>query len=163
MARRERIPDFTLGLEYEADRPWALSTEDSDMVFASVSLNLPIWRSLNQARIAEAAARASAAREARDGRENRLQAEWQMMAYRLRDAERRVALYSQELLPRARQSVAVARQAYEVGKAGFTDLIDTQRLALDMQMMYEQARRDRAVALAEAEMVAGGRVRRTAP
>ena len=162
-ARRERVPDVTLGLEYESDRPWSPNAEGSDMVFASISVTLPIWSRLNRSRIAEAAAQAAALREARQGRANRLQAEWQRAVYRLRDAERRMALYEGQLLPRARQSVEVSRQAYEVGKADFTALIDAQRMALDLQTVYEQARLDRAQALAEAERLAGRRLVQEGP
>lgn len=163
MARRERVPDVTLGLEYEADRPWTLHPEGSDMIFASVSVNLPVWATKNRARILEAAERSAVARESRTAVANRLQADWQMVLYRLQDADRRMRLYSEELLPRARQSVEVSRQAYEVGKAGFTDLVDAERVSLDLQMLYEQARRDRAVALAEAEMVAGSHIGPASP
>ena len=133
------------------------------MVFASISVTLPIWSRLNRSRIAEAAAQDAAAREARQGRANRLQAEWQRAVYRLRDAERRMALYEGQLLPRARQSVEVSRQAYEVGKADFTALIDAQRMALELQKVYEQARGDRALALAEVERLAGRRLVQEGP
>lgn len=50
-----------------------------------------------------------------------------------------------------------------MGKADFTALIDAQRMALDLQTVYEQARLDRAQALAEAERLAGRRLVQEGP
>ena len=47
------------------------------------------------------------------------------------------------------------RQAYAAGTASFTDLIDTQRMLLDVRLMIAEARMEREKRLAELEALAG--------
>jgi outer membrane protein TolC len=49
----------------------------------------------------------------------------------------------------------VAQKAFAAGRAGFLDLIDAQRTLLEFELAYERALADRAINLAELEMLAG--------
>mgnify|MGYP001222915214 CR=1 FL=1 len=79
-----------------------------------------------------------------------------MALYNLRDAERRIALYTDVLLPRARQSLASTEAAYRAGTVEFISLIDAYRLPLEFELALARAQADRAQRLAEVEAIVGG-------
>lgn len=158
LAGKDRFPDLTLGVEVidtdEALNPGMID-RGKDPVVAVLSVNLPLWYSKYRAARREAQARYRAAIAERTETENRLTADLQLALYHFRDAERRIQLYGDALIPRTRQSLEVSRRAFTVGAAGFLDLVDAQRTLLEFELSYERARADRAQRLAELEMLIG--------
>ena len=155
------IPDLMLGVEYmhTRDDPGAGmssmsdSTEEPYMFMASV--NIPLWFGKYRAGIREAEALSRSSEQAKKQKENELLSELKMMLYKFRDAERKVGLFRDTLLPKARESQRVAQQAFTSGKADFMDLIEAERSLLDIDLSYERAQTDQRVILAELEMLAG--------
>jgi outer membrane protein TolC len=133
------------------------STPDSgkDPLLATLSINIPIWRNRYRAGVREAAARREAARRNRVDRENELVSELQLALYDFRDAERKINLYRDTLLPQARSSLNVTEQSYQAGQGDFLDLIDAQRVLLEFQLAYERALASREQRLAQVEMLVG--------
>jgi outer membrane protein TolC len=82
-----------------------------------------------------------------------------MALYRFRDAERKIGLYRDTLIPQAKTGLNVAEESYEAGKTDFLSLIDAQRLLLEFELSYERARASREQHLAEIEMLVGGNLR----
>ncbi len=70
-----------------------------------------------------------------------------------REATRNLGLLNDRLLPKARQSLEVARSGYASGKADFINLIDAQRTLLDFRLAEVEARIQRELALAELSLV----------
>jgi len=126
-----------------------------DPVMAMLTVDLPLWYRKHRAEKREADARVQAALRSRSDHENALMADLRLALYRFRDGERRVELYGRELIPRATESLGVTKQAYAAGKADFQDLVEAQRTLLEFGLSYERALVDRAVRLAELEMLAG--------
>jgi len=161
LARTDYYPEFSLGLEWiQTGEAQNRATPDSgrDPVIASVSVNLPIWFEKYQAGVDEAGLRREAARQARRDRENVLAADLKMALYGYRDAERKIDLYKNGLIPKARQTLEVSLKDLEVGLGSFLDVIDAQRSLLEFQLAYERALADRARRLAEIEMLVGRRL-----
>jgi outer membrane protein TolC len=75
--------------------------------------------------------------------------------YAMRNAERQIKLFQQEILPAAEQVIESSRQAYSTGSVGFADLIDSQRTLLEVRQMIAEARIERERRLAELEALAG--------
>ena len=75
--------------------------------------------------------------------------------YMLRYSERQSAFLAQEVLPVAEQVLGSARQAHATGKASFLDLIDAQRVLLDVRLSIAESRIERERRLAEIEELAG--------
>jgi outer membrane protein, heavy metal efflux system len=75
--------------------------------------------------------------------------------YELRNAERQAKTFEEEILPRAKQTVDVERQSYAAGSISFTDLIESQRMLLDIRLMIAEAKVAREKSLAELEALAG--------
>jgi outer membrane protein TolC len=158
LARKEFFPDITVGLDYiETDTARMAGTPDSgkDPVVGMISINLPVWRDKYRAAEREARARQEASLRERTDRENRLIADLGMALYGFRDAERKIDLYRDTLVPKAKQSFEVAQRAYEAGNADFLDVIDAQRALLEFELSYERALVNRAQRLAEIEMLVG--------
>ncbi|NIA20403.1 MAG: TolC family protein [Anaerolineaceae bacterium] len=158
LARKEYFPDVTLGVNYvdtsEALMPGAPDS-GKDPVVAMVSVNIPIWYEKLNAGVREARARHRAAARKKDDRANQLDAQAKLVLYKVRDAQRKIDLYGNALIPKARQSVQVDEAGYRAGKVGFLDLIDAERILLDFQLSFERATANSAQRTAELEMLVG--------
>jgi outer membrane protein TolC len=158
LARKDFYPDVTLGLTYiDTENALGSGTPDSgkDPIIAMVSINLPIWREKYRAGEREARARHRAARVKLAERENSLSSRIKMTLYRFRDAERKIGLYRDTLVPKARQSLKATETAFRAGRASFLDLVDAERVLLDFQLSGERALADYGQRLGELEMLVG--------
>jgi outer membrane protein TolC len=163
LAGKAYFPDITLGLDYIATGDALMpGTVDSgkDPVIAMVSVNLPLWWRRYRAGEREARARHMAAEQMRVERGNALGSRARMVLYRFRDAERKIDLFGDTLVPMARQSLEASETAFRGGTATFLDLVDAERIMLEFELSYERALADHAQRLAELEMLVGHRVPR---
>jgi len=129
-----------------------------DAWIVSVSMNLPIWLSKYRAGERQARAMYLASVKAKVQRENDLIARTRLALYNFHDAERKINLYRDTLIPKARQSLKATETAYRAGQVGFADLVDAVRVLLEFRLSYERAVADRAKYLAELEMLVGGQL-----
>ncbi len=158
LAGKDYFPDITLGVDY-IDTAEALmsGTPDSgkDPVVVMASVNLPIWHDKYQANQRRARASYLAALKERLGVENALASEVHLALYEFRDAQRKINLYRDSLIPKAEQSLKVTQAAFMADKASFLDLIDAERMLLEFQLLYERALANNAQRLAQLEMLVG--------
>ncbi len=155
LAKKEYFPDVTLGVGYidtanstGMRRP---SDDGKDPIIAMVSVNVPIWWDKVSAGVREARYRRLAAVHRKLDATNRLSAILKLAAYRFRDANRKIDLYRDALLPKGRESLKATDASFRAGKASFTDLIDAQRVLLEFELAYERALSNKAQQLAELE------------
>ena len=156
LAHKERYPDIMLGLDYTQTgeaRMAGVSDSGKDPLMASVSINLPIWFGKMKAGEQQAYYRRIAAEEFRAETQNRLKTDLQTTLYNFRDAERKLNLYRDTLVPKAKQSLEVTRENFESGGVSFTSLIEAQRTLLEFQLAVDRAIADREIRLAEIEML----------
>lgn len=159
LARKAFYPDLTLGVDYvETDDIGAPGVVGSgrDPVMVMGSFNLPLWWGKQKAALRSAQATRIAATKNLENRTNDLVAEIKLVLFRYRDAARKISLFADTLMPLAKNSLDVAEQAYQAGRADFLQLIDAQRLLLDIQLSYYRAIADREQRLAQIEMMVGG-------
>ncbi|MHB9028058.1 MAG: TolC family protein [Candidatus Latescibacterota bacterium] len=145
LARKEYYPDIMLGIGVGTGKDSIAGAMGSrrNSFMGMFSLNIPLWGRKNRAAVNEAQEIRRSSEQARNNRENELAAELQEALYRWRDSERKVRLYRDSLLPKARQSLAVSQRAFEAGNAGFLDLVDAQRMLLELELSLERALSDR--------------------
>lgn len=158
LARKEYYPDFSLGVETIAtDEALMPNTRDSgkDPVVAMIALDIPLWRGKYKAAVAEASQRHHAAELARDNAENVLEADLRMAHFRFQDAERKIDLYGDTLVPQSEQALKVTEEAYRAGSVDFLSLIDAERLLLEFQLAHKRSLADREIAVAEVEKLVG--------
>ena len=84
-----------------------------------------------------------------------LGAELKLVFYQFRDAERKINLYRDTLVPKATESVKATETSFKAGKGTFLDLIDSQRILLEFGLAYERALASRMQRLGELEMLVG--------
>ncbi len=158
LADKDFYPNFFIGADYtfigSAATPGTPGSGD-DAVALVLGLDLPIWRSAYAAGSRAAEAETKSARKEQVETMNRLSAELEMSLYQFRDANRRVELYRDSLVPKGEESVQALDIAYQSGDEGFLDLIDAQRVLLEFQLQTARAAADRAKALAETERITG--------
>ncbi|WP_448383685.1 TolC family protein [Desulfosoma sp.] len=158
LAQKSYFPDVMVSLEaVDTGEAMNRATPDSgkDPVAVGISINLPIWWQKYEAGVQEARHRERAAAKTLAERQNALSARLAMTLYKLRDAERRIDLYRNGLIPKARQALQVSLQDFEAGLGGYLDVIDAQRMLLEFELAYERAEADKAQRLAEVEGLVG--------
>jgi cobalt-zinc-cadmium efflux system outer membrane protein len=159
LAEKQFYPDVTLGVDYIVTGPARIpGVPDSgqDAVIAGLSVNIPLWAGTYRAGVREAESRYAATRQERAGRVNRLSTDLQVALFRYQDAERKIALYRDSLIPKADQDLKVVQRSFEAGKSDFLSLIDAERGLLEFQLTYARAVADREQGLATAERLVGG-------
>lgn len=148
LARLERRPNFTVGLNYiQVDDPTVNpGTPDAgkDPWALTFSINLPIWNGRTSATRREAHANQRAAESELSSQQRRLRGSVYDSAAALRDAQRRVVLYHDELLPLAQQALDITRSSYEGGRASLLEIIDSERSLLDLDLQLWRAHTDAA-------------------
>ena len=161
LAGKRRFPGLSLGVNYvQIGAARTAGTPDSgkDAAFATLGLSLPMWRGGYGADERAAEGRYRAAEHQRSDLARRLGARLERAVYEHRDAGRRVALYRDTLLPKARQSLAAARAAYEAGAAAFLDLVDAERVLLEFELAYRRAEADLMISVAAMDQLVAGPV-----
>ncbi len=142
LAGKSRIPDFALGVEADV--------KASPMfVRPSGSITLPIWRDKIAAEIAGARNLEGASRARFSNERLTLTVDVAMKSYQYRESTRLLALLQNSLLPKAKQSLDVARSGYSTGSTDFINLIDAQRTLLEFRLAEVEARIKRELALAD--------------
>lgn len=158
LAEKEFWPDLTLGADYVetgAARMPGVQDSGQDPIMVTASINLPIWWGKYRAGVREAERRRDAALLRHVQEQNALESDFKMALYKLRDARRKINLFNDTLTPLARNAFGVAEKAYESGSVDFFELIDAQRLLLELELSYQRALADGSLALAEIEMLIG--------
>ena len=118
-------------------------------------INLPIWREKYDAGVRESIAnRLSISREL-DSTANQLSAQVYKAWFEHTDADRRVRLYEDSLIPKAQESLSASLAGFRTGDSEFLDLLDTQRTLLEFSISAERARADRGKALATLNRLVG--------
>lgn len=146
LAYKARVPDFSLGLEVDVKPNPVIFTPQAGM-------SLPIWRDKIGAQIAAAQADKQAAAARFSAEQIMVAVEFAEKSFMFREASRNLELLNDRLLPKARQSLDVARSSYGSGKLDFINLLDAQRTLLDFRLAEVEARIQRELALAELSLV----------
>jgi outer membrane protein TolC len=122
LAKKSYFPDITLGVDYivtgEARMPGVMDS-GKDPLIAMLSINLPLWWGRSGASVNEAKARYRSALNQRQNSENELLSRLEMVLYQFREAQRKIGLYQDALLPRAQQALNVTQTAFATDKVDF--------------------------------------------
>jgi outer membrane protein TolC len=166
LARQEGKPDFTLGATYaavgkRADPAGQLEPppDNGDDVFGvSLSINLPIQRGRLRAGVEQAAASRLAAAERKRDVTASIDRALGELVERLRLTGEQIRLFERVLLVQAEQSLRSAEAGYAAGGLNSLDLLDAERVLLEVRTATVRARADYAIALARLEGAVGGPV-----
>ena len=152
LAQRQYYPDFNVAFQ----RFQNYQTNDGFGAYVAMSIPFAFWtKPKYDAGVQEAEAAVSVARAQQHTLENLTRFQINDLMAKLRATDQVATLYRTTILPQAEQSLESARAGYRAGKAGFLDLIDTQRAWRGFQLEYYKALVDRQYRLAELEQVVG--------
>src|SRR5215831_15560369 len=149
LAYKARMPDTSIGLMADAKmnptlyRPWG-------------TVSIPLWRDKLAAQVAEAQANKRAGEARLSAEQVSLAVDIAERAFVYREATRNLALLENELLPKQRQSLEVARSAYLGGQVDCLNLTDVEQTLLRFDLDQVEARTQRELSLAELSLIVQG-------
>ncbi|SHE61545.1 Outer membrane protein TolC [Fodinibius roseus] len=156
-ARLEGRPSFGLGLMVMNKNfmYMPLMSGERAGLTGSLTIRLPLSRSKYRAQRQEARIEARIAREEQQEVTDRLTAETESLLQQYRDADRRIALHEERLIPQTRQALRIALSEYAGGRGDFEQIIQLQQQLLKYEMMLNTAYVEQNIAIAEIEALAG--------
>jgi outer membrane protein TolC len=149
LARKNRLPDWTVGLQADAKTSPALYRPQ-------FSATLPIWRDKLAAQIAEAQYGKQSVQARLSAEQIALVADFADKSFSYRENSRTLSLVNERLLPKARMALEVSRSAYLSGQTDFLNVIDAQRALLDFELTEVETRVEREIDLAELSLLIAG-------
>ena len=149
LAKRTSMPDFGVGLMADVKM-------NPTLLRPLGSVSLPIWRDKIAAQIAEAQAGKQSAEARLTDEQITLAVNVAERTYLYREATRNLTLLNDQLLPKARQSLEVARAGYLADQIDFFNLIDTQRTLLGFEQDKVEVATQREIVLAELSLIVQG-------
>jgi outer membrane protein TolC len=158
LAKSNYFPDFSLGFNTITTGPGInpdMPGSGKDPIIAMATIHIPIWFGKNNANLRGAKANHRAAVYRKQAKTNQLLAQMHKIYYRYKDALRKINLYENHLIPKARQVLAVTQTAFTAGKSDVLTLIDSHRMLLSLQIGYEKYRASSGQALADLEWIIG--------
>jgi len=163
LARKRYSPDVTIGLNYilvgHRDDPAGLANppddNGKDILGVTGGVNLPIWRKSLKAGVAEATELQLAAEAGQRDTVAQIRRQLDDLTSRIPLTWDRLDLFERVLIVQAEQSLRSAEAGYAAGTLGALDLLDAERVLLEVRIATERTRADYATAVAELEGAAG--------
>ncbi len=162
LAKKNYLPDFSVGADLIVT---GLSPMDGvlengkDPIIVKMGINIPIGIKRIKASVREADLNLSSVMEAKQDRINSLTALLHSVLFKFNDSGRKIRLYRDSLIPKARQAFEVTKTAFSTGKSGFLDFIDTQRILLGFELKLEKAKSSHLQNIALIEKLIGTKVK----
>jgi cobalt-zinc-cadmium efflux system outer membrane protein len=149
VARKDRVPDFSVGGEVDVKAAPVMWNPQ-------LSMTLPIWRDKIAAEIAEAQEKKRAAEARLSAAQISLAVDFAEESHLYQEANRNLSVLDNRLVPHASQSLDVTRTEYLSGRLEFLDVIDAERVLLDLQLERVEAQLQREISLAELSLIISG-------
>jgi outer membrane protein TolC len=159
LARKAYGPDFSVGVTYslvgerdDAAGRMAPPPDDGQDVFGvSVGVDLPLWRGKRSAAVNEASERQVGAEDERRGVQTAIERSLGELSQRLPLTWQRLRLLEDVLAIQAAESLRSAESAYGAGTLNALDLLDAERVLLEVRIASARARADYAITVAQLE------------
>jgi outer membrane protein, heavy metal efflux system len=162
LARKDRWPAFSLGGTFVNvnGRPLAPGAtpigQNGKNIFAiNLGVELPVRRGRYDAEVAEAAESKLASTEGYRDTVNSIEASIREAGAHIDTLDGQIALFGNTLIPQAEQSLQSAEAAYSTGGLGVLDLLDSERVLLQVRLGLAQMTSDYMKSLADMERASG--------
>lgn len=136
-------PDLTTGVTYTVVGPTELNgavSSGKDALGVKLGINIPLWFKRNRARVESARQMESSTKEKTQDIKNRLDARIESISKDLDEINETITLYEDRLIPEVEQMLSSAYAAYETGRISFLDLLDSERMSVNLQLEYERVK-----------------------
>jgi len=163
LARKNYWPDFVVGAGIinvggsESAAMTAPPDSGKNAWTISVGVTLPIWRDKLNAAVRQASEETTAFQQGRAKLVNDLEFDVRDQVNRLQTLAGQIRLFQDVLIPQAGEAQRSTETAYETGQVGVLDLLDSERVLLEVRLANERQRADYLLALAELERAIGVR------
>ena len=163
LARKQHRPDFTVGMGLtnvlgRRDVPGRMmppAGNGKNIYNVTVGFNLPIFRRKYDAGVLEAGERLIASKAAYRKEINRAEVSIRSGVFRLETIRRQMSLFADALVPQAEQALRAGEAAYATGSVAVLDLLDSERVLLEVRLGLAQLRADYMRTLADIERATG--------
>lgn len=162
LARKDYWPSFSLGgsfvnVDARPIMPGAAPIDQNGKNIYSVNLgiNLPLHRSKYDAAVAEVTEQKTASVHGYRNTMNMIEASIREIGFRIETLRDQISLFNNTLIPQAQQSLQSAEAAYSTGSLGVLDLLDSERVLLDVRLGLAQYISDYMKSLADMERAIG--------
>lgn len=152
LAKKKFYPHFGIGVGYiDTAHARASGVEDSgkDPIIAMISLTLPIWTGNYKAVQRQARAQLHQKTHEKTQMENTFAAKAQQLLYEFEDSNRKIKLYRDVIILKAKEMLVASETAYQAGTIDFLSLIDAQRILLKYELFYERRLAENALKRAQ--------------
>jgi outer membrane protein TolC len=150
LARKDHLPDVGVSFSYGQRDGF------SDMVSAQVSIPIPLQKGRKQDQVvAEALSEVTTLEAEHSEQANDLRANVARLHSELERDRAQLALYVKAILPQGRSALSSATAGYQVGRASFLSVLDTQATLFNYETSYFRVLSDFAKKLAELERIVG--------
>lgn len=158
LAKLDYKPDVTLGFSWidVADGGLARSANGQDALLLTAGINLPVYKKRLDSSVRSAEAGAVASARNYDAMRDATLEEVTDLFARTNSHQQMLTLFEEDILPKARQTLQVSSQAYNVGEVDFLQLIDNWRQLLRYEVNYRRLEANLRQSLADLEQAVGG-------
>ena len=136
----------SIQIENASDNRWYIVGYSRGKAFA-------IWTDSYKAARNQARAQLRQKTHEKNQIQNTLAADAQQLLYDFEDSYRKIKLYSDVIIPKAKEMLTASESAYQAGTIDFLSLIDAQRMLLKYELDYERYLAENAQKLAKIEML----------
>ena len=165
LARKNVRPDFTLSAGFAnvlarrdpAGRASPPPDNGKNPITVSFGFNLPIRRAKYDAAVRQALETLTAEHEQYLAAHNDMTRAIEEHLARINTLSEQIRLFERALVPQAEEALRSVESAYTTGQAGVLDLLDGERVLLEVRLMIARYRSDYLVSLAELERAIGVR------
>ena len=155
VARYQNLPEFMVGFKYEYNAPEIPDASANNMYGIQFGMTLPIWWDKNAGRREAARAGTEKAAAQVSAQINEAHAMVREMYFRLKNAERLITLYRDQLLPQATKAMETAEIWNREGQGSLTDFVETEAVWYNFQLALARSRADYGRYLAKLEGIVG--------
>jgi cobalt-zinc-cadmium efflux system outer membrane protein len=163
LAKKESRPDLTVGLGYTlvgkrrdaAGRAMPPPDNGNDVLGVTLGFSLPVWRERIAAGVAESSARSVAAEDELRAVVARISGDLDELAARLPLIHDQLELFENVLATQAEEALRSAEGGYAAGSASALDLLDAERVQLEVRIATARSRADYLITRSRLEGVVG--------
>jgi len=163
LAHKNYWPDVTIGAGFtnvngRSDPVGLLTPPDQNgknIYSFSVGINIPIQRRKYDAAVIEATQEKIASREGYRNAVNLMEAVVRKIGFRIETLERQISLFQDTLVPQAEQALESTEAAYSTGSLSILELLDSERVLLDVRLSLANFNSEYLKSIAEMERAIG--------
>jgi len=163
LARNASRPNFTVGVGYQnvlgrrdpVGRLMPPPDNGKNSLTVSLGLTIPLWAGKNRATLEQAGEDLMAQRHGYAAARNTMEFDVRDAVIRLQTLRDQIDLFEQVLIPQTEETLRATEAAYETAQLGVLDLLDSERMQLDVRLVTARYSADYLVTLADLERAIG--------